>query len=113
MMCTEVAVLTITGVALFLRELVVKCCWAFVLFLCRGEFNRDDDESTPDEFYLLNPYTDSWTHCYIFWYQPRGVRWGFMVPDMGMVYKTSNWLDWASFRGNRFPVPDPFCYPPA
>ena len=103
-MYKDAIILVMAGVALFFRELISKCAWAFVLFLGRGEFNDDNDEKTPDKFDLLNPCTDSWCRCYIIRYHPIGVTWGFFR-EGEYVEKTSNWLDWANFRGNRFSIP--------
>lgn len=104
-MYKDITILVMAGAALFFRELISKCAWSFVLFLGRGEFNPDGDENTPDQFDLLNPCTDSWRRCYITRYHTVGVTWGFFRKDK-YVEKTSNWLDWASFRGNRFPIPN-------
>ncbi len=98
-----VAIATL-GVALFCQELIKKLLQSILIYMTRGEFNQDNNETTPDEFNLLNPNTGAFTRCYIVQYNLLDVRWGFFVKE-GFVYKKSSWLSWASFKDNRFPVP--------
>lgn len=92
------------GVGLFFRDLISKFAWSIFFYLTRGEFNYDNDESTPDRFLLLNPYKGTFTECWIVNYTLFGVGWGFFTKG-GLVYKKSDWISWISFKHLRFPYP--------
>ena len=100
----SVTVLLIGAVALFFKSLVEKALWSIALYLCRGEFNHDNNESTPDAFLHFNPNTGKFQKCYITKYTLLGVHWGFFH-DGGYVSKFYFWADWASDKTNRFPIP--------
>lgn len=100
----QLTLIVIAGVAVFFKELLAKCCWAFALYLNRGEFSEDGDDRTPDHFLLQNPHIGTFTHCTIRRYSLMGVYWCFLLEGK-VVEKKSNWLDWASFRNHRFSAP--------
>jgi len=97
-------VLFLGSIAFFLKELLAKVLWSLSLYLCRNEFNYDNDPTTPDKYLHLNPNLGTFQECYITHYGIIGVTWGFFVND-GYVQKRTFWLDWAADRHNRFPVP--------
>ena len=86
------------------REVISKIIWSLILYLLRGEFNSDNNETTVDEFLWLNSYTGLFTECRIIEYKMTGVRWGFAV-GKGFTLKKSTWFEWAGFRKDRFPRP--------
>lgn len=94
----------IAGIVFFMKSLVEKALWSMALYLCRGEFNDDNNESTPDPFLHLNVNTGKFLKCYITKYTILGVHWGFFY-NGGYVSKFSFWGDWSSDRANRFPIP--------
>jgi hypothetical protein len=84
-------------------DTLVNLFWSVVSYLKRGEYNTDDNESTVDRFLKVNANSDGFTECYITRYRFWGVEWGFCY-NGGYVAKKSNWLTWAAFRNDRFPM---------
>lgn len=103
-MLEDYSVLILAGVAMYFKDLIAKFLRSIVVYCCRGEFNDDGNDSTPDRFMLLNPNTGEFKECYIINYKLYGVKWGFFH-NSGIVRKTSFWLAWAEFSKNRFPMP--------
>ena len=97
--------LIITGglIAVF-QKLWMNMIWSFIVYLYRDEFNYDKNPETPDKFLHYNPNTGNFSVRYIMKYTLFGVHWGFFH-EGGFVTKLSLWLDWASDRSNRFPIP--------
>lgn len=100
----EMLLLMLAGAVAVFHEIMSMVIWSFLLYLNRGEFNKDNREDTPDEFLLLNRNIGTFQPCYILNYSLIGVGWGFFKND-GFVYKKTNWIAWAKEKGDRFPTP--------
>ncbi len=97
-------VVIVGGIVYFCRDIISKCLWSLAIYFTRGEFNHDNNETTPDKFLWYNEYTGNYKECYILRYSIGYIGWGFFLKDK-FVYKKSNWLSWLSFSNNRFPMP--------
>lgn len=92
------------GLIAVFQKLWINMIWSFIVYLYRDEFNHDKNPQTPDKYLHYNPNTDKFSVRYIMKYTLFGVQWGFFY-EGGFVTKLSLWLDWASDRSNRFPIP--------
>ena len=104
----ELKIIIWGGIVFFFKDLFGKMIWSFVIYLCRGELNHDNDESTFDKYLHFNKETAAFYIKYVTKYTLLGVHVGFFTDIEGQrmwVQKFYFWLDWADDRTNRFPWP--------
>lgn len=96
------------GIIFFFKDLIGKLLWSVAIYMCRGELNHDNDESTFDKYLHFNPNTGIFSVKYVTKYTISGIHTGFFTDICGKkmwVQKFYFWLDWAEDRGNRFAWP--------